>query len=564
MMNSIDFIPVWIVETLKTPPEIKKEDPESSTRYRKWLETQEVGKSITELNKLLMKSDYQRKFDVISYFVKQLPLEGCEKIIDLLDCYRYLRPEDMKECRSLLKKLAFLPHLDSFEKLRIVGFFYEIEPYNYGDQNPFDFALKVSSSDGVTLEHKCELMKLVMTSGLDEYISLARETFLNEIKKPEHSSQKRLAVITDVSKKKLKVCLCKTHKIWDLIKEEDGSSPDWITHLHFSMGCHHHLLETIKNSLIPQDIRVGLLCCQYLLGKDKGVVQDYKASKIQYLYDIAKNVDLEENIRADSLDILYRCGDSEDKMQAKKMLLEDIGFSRKTKGMNPRTVYNNSQNVHYIEKQVDDFLSSLVLTFGTSLTTETVLEKVLLEVGGIIPRISKNTESKRKAQESLNRIKIDSATFGNSHLTLLEVLSLVWNKIKSYPDSDTSYNSAYFQEILVEELEDMSGTCASGHVARLVNVFSGAEDALKLDFESQIIANAYALLQKTLDTNPKKNEIILGMIKNSEERPYFEDFLVSCLGNIKRSLSEEFVGEGYINQEKFDEAFEKFNKNLSE
>ena len=83
---------------------------------------------------------------------------------------------------------------------------------------------------------------------------------------------------------------------------------------------------------------------------------------------------------------------------------------------------------------------------------------------------------------SLNRIEIDRSTYlGN---TLSRILVKIWSYIHINEFKDELIKR------LLEELEEMSGTCSSGFVGRLINTLSGYSDlVINISFEDQLISN---------------------------------------------------------------------------
>ena len=83
---------------------------------------------------------------------------------------------------------------------------------------------------------------------------------------------------------------------------------------------------------------------------------------------------------------------------------------------------------------------------------------------------------------SLNRIEIDRSTYlGNS---LSRILVKIWSYIQVNEFKDELIKR------LLQELEEMSGTCSSGFVGRLINTLSGFSDlTINISFQDQIISN---------------------------------------------------------------------------
>jgi len=87
-----------------------------------------------------------------------------------------------------------------------------------------------------------------------------------------------------------------------------------------------------------------------------------------------------------------------------------------------------------------------------------------------------------KIRSSLNRIFMDRSLYLGSTLSIITVK--IWSYIQA-----NEFKSEMIKR-LFEELEEMSGTCASGFLSRLVNCLSGfGELQITISMEDQLIAN---------------------------------------------------------------------------
>ena len=87
-----------------------------------------------------------------------------------------------------------------------------------------------------------------------------------------------------------------------------------------------------------------------------------------------------------------------------------------------------------------------------------------------------------KIRSSLNRIFMDRSLYLGSTLSIITVK--IWSYIQA-----NEFKSEMIKR-LFEELEEMSGTCASGFLSRLVNCLSGfGELQITISIEDQLIAN---------------------------------------------------------------------------
>ena len=97
----------------------------------------------------------------------------------------------------------------------------------------------------------------------------------------------------------------------------------------------------------------------------------------------------------------------------------------------------------------------------------------------------KRWERDKKIRLALNRIDMDRVLYSKFNSSLTNILVKVW----SYIMGNTKHKEEMTKRLL-EELEDMSGTCSTGYATRLVNSISGFGDfSVRISLEEQMIAN---------------------------------------------------------------------------
>ena len=247
------------------------------------------------------------------------------------------------------------------------------------------------------------------------------------------------------------------------------------------------LLEFVKNK--ENSIYTIILASQNLLQNFK--FDDERKQIEDRLLIIAESNKIEYNLRADACDVILNLG-SDDSKSLGRIIIDKLGWD---KGV-IKTVYENKQNVHTssIEKSIFPivrFLSTYPTSKppfgpravsvsgkvdGGTLYYSCVAEQIRLLV------ITKEIDID-KVELSLKRIDFDRALYNTVRLS--DILIRLWAYIHSSPHKDEMLNR------LIEELEEMSGTCSSGFIGRLANVISGFEETLKvtISFEDQLVAN---------------------------------------------------------------------------
>ena len=221
-----------------------------------------------------------------------------------------------------------------------------------------------------------------------------------------------------------------------------------------------------KNSIFYR-----ILSAQYLLQKCS---PDSREDIENILLAVAENPLNTENERADAADTLLQLGGEEMKTKGRDIIVS-LGIGNREHN----TLYTNTQNVH--NTAVEDSISELLEFFSNQSTflinripiTFTQVRKSIEAIG--------TTEN---IQLSLNRIHIDRALYSKYNISLETLLVKLWSYIKNHEYEEE------FQKRLLQELEDMAGTCSTGFASRIVNVVSGfGEFNIRISWEDQIIAN---------------------------------------------------------------------------
>jgi hypothetical protein len=313
------------------------------------------------------------------------------------------------------------------------------------------------------------------------------------------------------------------------------------------------------------------LAGQYLLQKCK-INEQIRFQVEKQILEFAQDKELDYNRRADAADILLRLGSSSMKNHGRNIITELAG----THGI-VRTVFDNAQNVHTeeVEESVTEaleFLSTIPLhqVNGKSIDFDYVnnqVEEMLkkerksLNTGvesnerchhceNPIEETDVNTFDDKKfcsdkcmclyrrdgkIRLAMNRIFMDRAMYSKFNSSLVNILLKVYTYISAREDENIKEQMI---KRLLEELEEMSGTCSSGFATRLINVISGfGQFNIRISYEDQIVANfsgrLNAFARKITDPTSifrleKLNEVIelwLNCPENKEKRDDIESKL---------------------------------------
>lgn len=300
-------------------------------------------------------------------------------------------------------------------------------------------------------------------------------------------------------------------------------------------------LEFIKNKL--NKLSYIILACQNLINKCK-LNKEEKDNVEKVLLDIAENVNVEYNTRADATDILLQSANLDTRKKA-NVIIKALGQVDK----NDKTLYGNAQNVHTkeVEESVAEILEFLhsfdvLKVNGKAITVDYVIECInkLVEVQAETNE-AQAIERKEAVELSLNRIVMDRALYSSYNCNLSHVLVRIWTYIVGH-DSRIE-----MERRLIEELVDMSGTCSSGFVARLVNTISGFGDlSIRISWRDQIISNLSGRLNtviRNMDNLLLQGKVLAEMtlqVDDYERRKHFLKFMRANILDIYNEMYLEF------------------------
>lgn len=287
------------------------------------------------------------------------------------------------------------------------------------------------------------------------------------------------------------------------------------------------------------DLYYRILGCQYLLSEK----QEQRVCE-EFLVSIVSDEQNPYNQRADACDILLQYAQGDVKLLAQKYILQLGKVDRHSYNL-----YDNAQNVHNVEIEKSvveciEYIASfdLMKHNNESITFEFVEQSIL--------NINKNDN----IVVSLNRIALDRAVYGQVQITLQQILLKIWSFVSSHKDE------AVLKQRLIEELNDMAGTCSSGFASRLVNTLSGFIDvSLRISWSDQITANLSGRLNaliRELDDLDQQEKILEQMTnENISDKTALLEFLTKNISAIQGQMFQEFTK--HISPEDFDLHFKR-------
>lgn len=472
-------------------------------------------------------SNTEDKTRVLISYISNIPEEGIDLLYRIRDGIQFISEESILEMLiQMLKIVCMDSSISDFERIQCA-----LCLYNHkfmGECYPLFESL---ANDGkLNFDYRAECCRYLYSSRVEEYINKSKSIML-QLLDEELDSSKKYQMVSGFLSKKGVMCIFNSRRI-DIAYDEKFVYP---------------LL--VKFFFDDKNTRRERCVCATSLLRISFLSEEEKLSIIEKLFSFGEDEDLDENVRADALDIISKSGTDEQRILALKKI-KSIGKGNNTKA----NLYENSQNVHNksIVKCGYEFIQRLITEQSNSNIDLTRFE---VEFSKVLDKRSIHGEKRIKILSALQRIKIDGSLFTELEVSLIDILLRVWQKIKTY-HLDKSEN---LYDKLLEELEEMSDTCASGHALRLANVFSIYEDNFKISWKDQIFSNLKGRMNaKIRNSSEEEKEILsVGMLPDSEDFEKYQLIVNRLLNEVKEEMEKEFVGEGYLFSSRFEEEFEK-------
>lgn len=468
-------------------------------------------------------------------FIRHIPEEGYEILTRYRDAIPHLKGEILDKIINIIKKICQNSDIRGYDRLLCAitlynNYYYDICYICFGD---------IAADDNVLYTFRVEACRFLVASEQDENVQLAQECLLAIIADNSITSKLRYEIIAGY--------LTNTGIATVLNRTRLRVIPE----PHFVFGLQSAFFQDATN-----DILLRILSGQSLL-QIECTPDSVKDNIVQFLFDVAKNIEFDEDTRANAADVVLRLGNPS-QVETARNIINDLGYATVNTGKTIldriKTVYSTSQNVH--SKAIDSSVAKFIRKIIKENNNPMNFEHVHNSITQLIRERKIKPESRIKILKALNRVSIDSATFTENRVTNAEILVHVWMKILSFSDE----SRVTLQSRLLEELIEMSDSCSSGYAARFVNVLSGFDNDLTISFGEQISANLNGRIQariRDLDENTR-SVISCGMMDEAteKERREYIKFMSSTLLELYDELSSEFVPK-YITENEFKTYFEE-------
>lgn len=444
------------------------------------------------------------------------------------DAIPFVRGQILKNLLAVFTELVFHSKIRPKYKFSI-----SIELFERGFiECCYDMFLSLLGEEGLSLFSKAECCKYLYLSQKEEYQEKLLSTLKGIFKESSLTSSSRIQLLAALSGPAVKL-------------QGRGAAIFMERNIPFLVELHQTFVFESKD----RELDDVITACIFLL---KNAEEEVTEKTEALLFDISKQQQLSEGLRASALDAIVVSSKNREKAAAAFMMLKDMGFNTTTKKF--KTIYDSSQNVH--SSSVTDSVNKAIvrLVKEESSVASLDIKKILKKIEPLLEK--EFGERKHKIRKSLNRILVDSSIFTDLQVSLPEIFCAVWNKIHTFPN-----NSDYIIR-LFDEMESMDETCSSGYSSRLINVLAGEYDVVQISWEEQIKSNIAGRMFKLLKDMPdgdEKDLITLGIMEGSEEEEAqaYRAFMEKNRTSLYEELKGEFVGMGYMSLKEFDPLFEK-------
>ena len=267
-----------------------------------------------------------------------------------------------------------------------------------------------------------------------------------------------------------------------------------------------------------EDYRYIMYIIQFII-KTNNLISTH----LDVLYNIIDERKLQSNAKADIADFFLGLKENfsgytlpeniDDYISKGKEILDKLSYEEG----GSKTFYNNTQNIHKIDvdSSINPFIEMLLSINLEIPTNEDELDDFIDKVVDEIKDYSSNIHSAEEQIRiigSINRFILDNTLYSKYSVSLLTLLVRSYYYIQKHQYKDE------LMKRLCEELCDMADTCTTGHIGRLVNIFSGYEITLSMPVEEEIKSCVYARLTNIIGEKPEEiRDLIFDSIGTSEE-----------------------------------------------
>ena len=458
---------------------------------------------------------------------------------------------DDSVCSATIRRCALDLFIDLSIRIQYLLLYLEEEPDQFGEllsciMGMYSFSrtialkyyiMKMIDSKAIPLVHRIECAKTLDVDGVCYLDDLCTEMIKSDIPTPIRTDtiiyfmQRKETVYHEKACNQLCILVTDQH-LESLYRLKVLQSIEHRIDKQYATFYMEKALVCFMNHA-PTVLFYRVVCAQYICQKCKTNIDDARL----FLLNIAEQITIDEDIRADACDILLAYG-TDSQIEQARLLLFVLGGGERARA----NVFTNSQNVHH--QSIEESVEKLIEVISVYVPTKKKMFNVpytFEEVKDELNQLIRVHPQQKILEESMIRIVIDRATYGKMNLTLASILTKMWIYIQ-----DSEYCDA-LTERLLEELVDSTNKCSSGYVARIVNALSGFNNlSVQIGFADQISAVLETRLNSKINAMPDGPEVDLILeemiipVQFYEKRGSFLRFFRTHISEIREAMAEEY------------------------
>jgi len=510
-----------------------------------------LNRAINIYKKICMEPNISSKdkYKAIVSFYQHIPSEGIDMITRYRDMTPYYKGETLKFHIKLLVKIGSNTDIDSYERITTATMLYNMSYF----EHCFSIFDSLAKDETVKIMYRIEACRFLFASEAVDLKASAQNCLINIIDTNAYPCNYRYEIIAGYISTTGIATVLNSTKLKVPYDEE------------FVYGLQNIFFYNNQN-----DPRYRILSGQHILQMDTPIQNDEgidvllvdnneKKAICKEILAIASDIQLDHKIRADAADVIMRLGNiggNVEFIKAARDIIAELGNDKKGGDLlnSINSFYTNAENVHdeKIHETVNKFIENMLsYKIKNSISFNDAYNQVIALVK------SKNFEPKIKFAilKSLNRVSIDTAKFTSKNVSISEIFVHVWIRIVNEEDEK---RKTFLEGRLLEELQDMSDTCSSGHSARFVNILSTGDEndssGITISWETQIVSNMIGRMNAKMKYADNADILVTGMMTDAEEidRNIYLQFLNQHMPLLRAELYKEFVKAGYIKAKEFD------------
>jgi hypothetical protein len=193
----------------------------------------------------------------------------------------------------------------------------------------------------------------------------------------------------------------------------------------------------------------------------------------------------------------------------------------KIEGVDVVQMFKSSQSVHQVGADIESFIQECIDVDSTPFAT-------------VYQMCKESQYWNDQIANSLHRFTLDQGLYSSFACSLLTICCKCFTKIQSHAQKDLLFQR------FCEELTDMSDTCSSGHLIRLINVFSGIEGGITINIKDEIKSvMQHRVTQLIQKQTPEVQEQIIEELEKKDQEIIMK-FLYKEMAILHDIMREEY------------------------